>query len=61
MLLLSVILITYITIDKVKIDVLNVSLAGDHLYVKLLFPWLSLVMSLMLSLMLSPFPLRCFR
>ena len=28
---------------------LNVSLAGDHLYGKLLFTWLSLVMSLMVS------------
>ena len=28
---------------------LNVRLAGDHLYGKLLFTWLSLVMSLMVS------------
>ena len=28
---------------------LNVGLAGDHQYGKLLFTWLSLVMSLMLS------------
>ena len=35
---------------------LNVRLAGDHLYGKLLFTWLSLVMSLMVSYMLSIFP-----
>ena len=37
---------------------LNVRLAGDYLYGKLLFSWLSLVMSLMASfmLMLSFFP-----
>ena len=29
---------------------LNVRLAGDHLYGKLLFTWLSLVMSMMVSL-----------
>ena len=28
---------------------LNVTLAGDHLYGKLLFTWLSLVMSMMVS------------
>ena len=35
---------------------LNVRLAGDHLYGKLLFTWLSLVRSLMVSLLLSFFP-----
>ena len=35
----------------------NVRLVGDHLYGKLLFTWLSLVMSLMVSyFMLSFFP-----
>ena len=36
----------------------NVRLAGDHLYGKLLFTWLSLVMSMMVSyFVLSFFPL----
>ena len=35
---------------------LNVRLADDHLYGKLLFTWLSLVMSLMVSFVLSLFP-----
>ena len=35
---------------------LNVRLAGDHLYGKLLFTWLSLVMSLMVFFVLSIFP-----
>ena len=35
---------------------LNVKLAGDHLYGKWLFTWLSLVMSLMASFLLSFFP-----
>ena len=35
---------------------LNVRLAGDHLYGKLLFSRLSLVMSLMLSFCAVPFP-----
>ena len=34
----------------------NVSLAGGHLYGKQLFTWLSLVMSLMASFVLSFFP-----
>ena len=34
---------------------LNVRLASDHLYVKLLSTWLSLVMSLMVSFVLSLF------
>ena len=35
---------------------LNVRLAGDHLYGKSLFTWLSLVMSMMVSFVLSFFP-----
>ena len=35
---------------------LNVRLAGDHLYGKLLFTWLSLVMSMVVSFVLSVFP-----
>ena len=35
---------------------LNVRLAGDHLYGKCLFTWLSLVMSLMVSFCAVPFP-----
>ena len=35
---------------------LNVRLAGDHLYRKLLFTWLSLVMSMMVSFVPSFFP-----
>ena len=35
----------------------NVRLAGGHLYGKQLFTWLSLVMSLMASFVLSFFPL----
>ena len=35
---------------------LNVRLAGDHLYGKLLFTWLSLVMSMVVSFVLSFFP-----
>ena len=38
---------------------LNVRLAGDHLYRKLLFTWLSLVMSSMVSFCAVPFPTRC--
>ena len=34
----------------------NVRLAGGHLYGKQLFTWMSLVVSLMASLMLSFFP-----
>ena len=41
-----VILVLYIEIGKIDV---NVRLAGDHLYGKLLFTWLSLVMSLMVS------------
>ena len=35
---------------------LNVRLACDHLFGKLLFTWLSLVMSMMVSFVLSFFP-----
>ena len=35
----------------------NVSLTGGHLYLKQLFTWLSLVVSLMASFVLSFFPL----
>ena len=35
----------------------NVRLAGDHLYGKQLFTWLSLVVSFMASFVLSIFPL----
>ena len=35
---------------------LNVRLAGDRLYGKLLFPWLSRVMSMMVSFCAVPFP-----
>ena len=38
-----------------KAKLVNVRLAGDHLYVKLLFTWLSLVMSLMMSYLCCPF------
>ena len=34
----------------------NVRLAGDHLYEKWLFTWLLLVMSLMVSSFVPPFP-----
>ena len=48
---------SYILIQKyVKIDV-YVRLAGGHLYGKQLFTWLSLVVSLMASFVLSLFPL----
>ena len=36
-----------------------VDLAGDHLYGKLLFTWLSLVMSMIVSFCAVPFPTRC--
>ena len=42
---------------------LNVKLAGDHLYGKLLFIWLSLVVSMMVSFFYCPFPheMSCMR
>ena len=38
---------------------LNVRLAGDHLYGKLLFTWLTIVMSMMVSFCAVLFPTRC--
>ena len=38
---------------------LNVRLAGDHLFGKLLFTWLSLVMSMMVSFCAVLFPTKC--
>ena len=38
---------------------LNVRLAGDHLYGKLLFTWLSLLASIMVILYAVLFPTRC--
>ena len=38
---------------------LNVRLAGDHLFGKLLFTWLSLVISMMVSFCAVLFPTRC--
>ena len=35
---------------------LNVRLAGDHIFGKLLFTWLSLVVSMVMSFVLSFFP-----
>ena len=40
-------------------SLLNVRLAGDHLFGKLLFTWLSLVMSMMVSFCAVLFPTRC--
>ena len=40
---------------------LNVRLAGDHLCGKLLFTWLSLVMSMVVSFCAVFFPTRCLR
>ena len=48
----------YINIKIGKI-VLNVRLSIDHLYGKLLFTWLSLVMSMMVSFYAVLFPTRC--
>ena len=45
----------YINI-KIGKNSFNVRLPGNHLYEKLLFTWLSLVMSMMLSFVLSFFP-----
>ena len=38
---------------------LNVRLAGDHLFGKLLFTWLSLVVSIVMSFCAVLFPKRC--
>ena len=43
------------TLDR-NLQLLNVRLACDHLFGKLLFTWLSLVMSMMVSFVLSFFP-----
>ena len=43
-------------VKKCKLYMLNVRLAGDHLYGKLLFTWLSLVMSMMVSFCAVFFP-----
>ena len=61
MLLFIVILVIYINIEigKNRCFRLIVRLAGDHLYGKLLFTWLSLVISLMVSFCALPFPTRC--
>ena len=48
----------YINIKLLKI-VVNVNVAGDHLYGKLLFTCLSLAMSLMVSFCAVVFPTRC--
>ena len=49
----------YINIKIGKKKLLNVRLTGDHLYGKLLFTWLSLVMSMMVSFCAVLFPTRC--
>ena len=48
----------YINIKIGKKKMLNVRLAGGHLYGKQLFTWLSLVVSLIASFVLSFFPLH---
>ena len=48
---------SYISIQKQVKILFNVRLAGGHLYGKQLFTWLSLVVSLMASFVLSFFPL----
>ena len=47
----------YINIKIGKKKMFNVRLAGGHLYGKQLFTWLSLVVCLMASIVLSIFPL----
>ena len=54
LLLLIVIPVIYTNIEIDKNDD-NVKLASDHLYLKFLFTWLSLVMSLMVSFLCCPF------
>ena len=51
----SLVFLSYINIEIGK-KMLNVRLAGDHQYGKLLFTWLSLVMSLMVSFSTVFFP-----
>ena len=46
----------YINIKIGKKKLLNVRLTGDHLFGKLLFTWLSLVMSMMVSFCAVLFP-----
>ena len=46
----------YINIKIGKNSCLNVRLAGDHLFGKLLFTWLSLVVSMVMFFVLSFFP-----
>ena len=53
-----VILVIYKYKNRYK-KLLNVTLAGDHMYGKLLFTWLSLVMSMMVSVCAEFFPTRC--
>ena len=45
-----------LVVNPNKVNSLNVRLACDHLFGKLLFTWLSLVMSMMVSFVLSFFP-----
>ena len=55
MLIFIVILVICKHKNRLKL-LLYVRLAGDHLYGKLLFTWLSLVVSMMVSFVLSFFP-----
>ena len=48
----------YINIKIGKNSCWVLGLAGDHLYGKLLFTWLSLVMSMMVSFLCCPFSPR---
>ena len=45
--------------DLISCDFFFISKAGGHLYGKLLFTWLSLVMSMMVSFCAVLFPTRC--
>ena len=54
--MLLFIVIIYINIEKWQKQMLNIRQADDDLYRKLLFTWLSLVTSLMVSFVLSHFP-----
>ena len=51
-------LVSLLTLSRYAWLVTNVSLAGDHLHEKLLFTWLSLLMSFMTSLCAVLFPTR---
>ena len=57
--LLIVILVKYIEIGKNRS--FNARLAGDYMYGKKLFTWLSLVMSLIVSFCAVLVPTRCLR